>query len=129
MSWQGDQVPEAIGEYLNQKGVKPSLPDRTHAAGNPVIACLKQNFKGTVAGEEYTKWPGPTRLLRRVAKARAALLDAVFAFSSGAAGIQFSRNMTQAGLRPYASHAFVIDALSLPRLGELALGISAPSTG
>ena len=26
-SWQGDQVPQAIGEYLNQKGVKTALHD------------------------------------------------------------------------------------------------------
>jgi branched-chain amino acid transport system substrate-binding protein len=25
-SWQGDEVPQAIGEYLNQKGVKTALP-------------------------------------------------------------------------------------------------------
>jgi branched-chain amino acid transport system substrate-binding protein len=58
VSWQGDQVPQAIGEYLNQKGVKSAfLIAPNYAAGKDVIAGLKANFKGTVAGEEYTKWP------------------------------------------------------------------------
>ena len=27
-SWQGDQVPQAVGEFMNQKGVKSAVPDR-----------------------------------------------------------------------------------------------------
>ena len=27
-SWQNDQTPQAMGEYMNQKGVKSGLPDR-----------------------------------------------------------------------------------------------------
>ena len=27
-SWQGDQVPQAIGEYMNQKGVKSGICSR-----------------------------------------------------------------------------------------------------
>ena len=45
VSWQGDQVPQAIGEYLNQKGVKSAfLIAPNYAAGKDVIAGLKQNF-------------------------------------------------------------------------------------
>ena len=126
VSWQGDQVPQAIGEYLNQKGVKSAfLIAPNYAAGKDVIAGLKQNFKGTVAGEEYTKWPDQLDFSVELAKARAAKPDAVFAFYPGAAGIQFLTQYTQAGLKAQIPlyTAFVIDALSLPRLGELALGI------
>ena len=122
VSWQGDQVPQAIGEYLNQKGVKSAfLIAPNYAAGKDVIAGLKENFKGTVAGEEYTKWPDQLDFSVELAKARAAKPDAVFAFYPGAAGIQFLTQYAQAGLKAQIPlyTAFVIDALSLPRLGEL----------
>ena len=54
-SWQGDQVPQAIGEYMNQKGVKSAyLIAPNYAAGKDVIAGVKANFKGQILGEDYT---------------------------------------------------------------------------
>jgi len=126
VSWQGDQVPQAIGEYLNQKGVKSAfLIAPNYAAGKDVLAGLKANFKGSVAGEEYTKWPDQLDFSVELAKARAAKPDAVFAFYPGAAGVQFLTQYAQAGLKGqiplYTS--FVVDALSLPRLNDLAAGV------
>jgi branched-chain amino acid transport system substrate-binding protein len=126
VSWQGDQVPQAIGEYLNQKGVKSAfLIAPNYAAGKDVIAGLKSNFKGTVAGEEYTKWPDQLDFSVELSKARAARPDAVFAFYPGAAGVQFLTQYAQMGLKAQVPlyTAFVVDALSLPRLKELALGV------
>src|SRR5215471_16835491 len=126
VSWQGDQVPQAIGEYLNQKGVKSAfLIAPNYAAGKDVLAGLKANFKGSVAGEEYTKWPDQLDFSVELAKARAAKPDAVFAFYPGAAGVQFLTQYAQAGLKAQVPlyTAFVVDALSLPRLNELALGV------
>jgi branched-chain amino acid transport system substrate-binding protein len=126
VSWQGDQVPQAIGEHLNQKGVKSAfLIAPNYAAGKDVIAGLKANFKGTVAGEEYTKWPNQLDFSVELAKARAAKPDAVFAFYPGAAGVQFLTQYAQAGLKAQVPlyTAFVVDALSLPRLNDLALGV------
>src|SRR5205085_1300034 len=99
VSWQGDQVPQAIGEYLNQKGVKSAfLIAPNYAAGKDVIAGLKANFKGGIVGEEYTKWPDQLDFSVELAKARAVKPDAVFAFYPGAAGIQFLTQYAQAGL-------------------------------
>ncbi len=85
VSWQGDQVPEAIGEYLNQKAVPSAfLIAPNYAAGKGVLAGLKANFKGSVSGEEYTKWPDQLDFSVELAKARAAKPDAVFAFYPGA---------------------------------------------
>jgi len=126
VSWQGDQVPQAIGEYLNQNGVKSAfLIAPNYAAGKDVLAGLKANFKGAVAGEEYTKWPDQLDFSVELAKARAMRPDAVFAFYPGAAGIQFLTQYAQAGLKSQIPlyTAFVIDALSLPRLNDLALGV------
>jgi branched-chain amino acid transport system substrate-binding protein len=55
-SWQGDQVPQAVGEYMNQKGVKTAfLIAPNYAAGKDVLAGVKANFKGQIVGEEYTR--------------------------------------------------------------------------
>jgi len=125
-SWQGDQVPQAIGEYMNQKNVKTAyLIAPNYAAGKDVIAGLKANFRGQVLGEDYTRWPDQLDFSPELSKARAAKPDAIFAFYPGPAGIQFLTQFSQFGLRERIPlyTAFIIDALSLPRLGELALGI------
>jgi branched-chain amino acid transport system substrate-binding protein len=57
-SWQGDQVPQAVGEYMTQKGIKTVyLIAPNYAAGKDVIAGFKANFKGQVLGEDFTRWP------------------------------------------------------------------------
>jgi branched-chain amino acid transport system substrate-binding protein len=126
VSWQGDQVPQAIGEYLNQKSVKSAfLIAPNYAAGKDVLAGVKANFKGSIAGEEYTRWPDQLDFSVELGKARAAKPDAVFAFYPGAAGVQFLTQYAQAGLKAQFPlyTAFVVDALSLPRLGDLAVGV------
>jgi branched-chain amino acid transport system substrate-binding protein len=125
-SWQGDQVPQAVGEFMNQKGVKSAyLLAPNYAAGKDVLAGLKANFKGQIVGEDYTKWPDQLDFSVELSKARAAKPDAVFAFYPSAAGIQFLTQYSQSGLRGqiplYTS--FIVDALSLPRLGDLALNV------
>jgi branched-chain amino acid transport system substrate-binding protein len=125
-SWQGDQVPQAIGEYMNQKGVKSVyLLAPNYAAGKDVIAGVKANFKGKIIGEDYTRWPDQLDFSTELSKARAAKPDAIFAFYPGAVGIQFLTQYSQSGLRGqiplYTS--FIVDALSLPRLKDLSLGV------
>jgi branched-chain amino acid transport system substrate-binding protein len=125
-SWQGDQVPQAIGEYMNQKNVQTAyLIAPNYAAGKDVISGLKANFRGQVLGEDYTRWPDQLDFSPELSKARAAKPDAIFAFYPGPAGIQFLTQYSQFGLRERIPlyTAFIIDALSLPRLGESALGI------
>jgi branched-chain amino acid transport system substrate-binding protein len=124
VSWQGDQAAQATGEYLNQKGVKTLfLIDPNYAAGKDVV---KANFKGQVVGEEYTAWPGQLDFSAELTKARAAKPDAIFAFYPGAAGAQFLTQYAQSGLKGQIPlyTAFMIDALSLPKIGELALGVA-----
>jgi branched-chain amino acid transport system substrate-binding protein len=126
-SWQGDQVPQAVGEYMSQKGVKTVyLIAPNYAAGKDVIAGFKANFKGQVVGEDFTRWPDQLDFSAELSKARAAKPDALFAFFPGGAGVQFLTQYSQAGLRNQIPlyTAFVIDALSLPLLKDLSLGIS-----
>jgi len=100
------------------------LIDPNYAAGKDVAAGVKANFKGEVAGEEYTTWPGQLDFSAELTKARAAKPDAIFAFYPGSAGAQFLLQYAQAGLKGQIPlyTAFVIDALSLPKVGDLALG-------
>jgi branched-chain amino acid transport system substrate-binding protein len=125
-SWQGDQAPQAVGEYMNQKGIKTAyLLAPNYAAGKDVIAGLKANYKGQVVGEDYTKWPDQLDFSAELSKARAAKPDAIFAFYPGAAGVQLLTQYAQSGLRGQIPlyTAYVIDAISLPRLNDLALGV------
>ena len=125
-SWQGDQVPQAVGEYMNQKDVKAAyLIAPNYAAGKDVLAGVKANFRGQIVGEDYTRWPDQLDFSAELSKARSAKPDAIFAFYPGPAGVQFLTQYSQFGLRDRIPlyTAFIIDALSLPLLGDLALGI------
>jgi branched-chain amino acid transport system substrate-binding protein len=126
-SWQGDQAAQATGEYLNRKGVKTLyLIDPNYAAGRDVAAGVKANFHGEIVGEEYTAWPAQLDFSAELTKARATKPDAIFAFYPGAAGAQFLTQYAQSGLKGQIPlyTAFMIDALSLPKVGELVLGIA-----
>lgn len=127
VSWQGDQAAQATGEYLTQQGVKTLfLIDPNYAAGKDVAAGVKANFKGEVVGEEYTPWPGQLDFSAELTKARAAKPDAIFAFYPGSAGAQFLTQYAQVGLKGQVPlyTAYMIDAISLPRIGNLALGVA-----
>jgi branched-chain amino acid transport system substrate-binding protein len=125
-SWQNDQTPQAVGEYMNQKGVKTAfLIGPNYAAGKDMLAGVGSTFKGKVIGQELTKWPDQLDFSAELSKARAAKPDAVFAFYPGAAGVQFLNQYAQAGLKGQIPlyTAFTIDELSLPLQKENALGV------
>ncbi len=125
-SWQNDQTPEAMGLYMNQKGIKSVfLIGPNYAAGKDMLAGVKSTFKGQVLGEEYTVWPSQLDFSAELSKARASKAEAVFVFYPGAAGVQFLNQYTQAGIKQQIPlyTAFTIDELSLPLQKENALGV------
>ena len=125
-SWQNDQTPEAMGLYMNQKGVKSAfLIGPNYAAGRDMLAGLKLTYKGRIIGEEYTRWPDQLDFSAELSKAREAKPDAIFVFYPGGAGVQFITQYVQAGLKGQIPlyQVFTIDELSLPRLKDLAVGI------
>src|ERR1700681_3454308 len=125
-SWQNDQTPQAVGLYMNQKGVKSAfLIGPNYAAGKDMLAGVAATFKGKVVGQELTKWPDQLDFSAELSKAREAKPDAIFVFYPGKAGVQFLAQYSQAGLKgtiPLYT-AFTIDELSLPLQKELALGV------
>jgi branched-chain amino acid transport system substrate-binding protein len=125
-SWNNDQTPQAMGEYMNQKDVKSVyLIGPNYAAGKDMLAGVASTFKGKVVGEDLTKWPDQLDFSAELTKVKAAKPDAVFVFYPGAAGVQFLTQYSQAGLKGQIPlyTAFTIDALSLPLQKEMALGV------
>src|SRR3954468_8695961 len=84
-SWQNDQTPMAMGEYLNKKGVKSLyLMAGNYAAGKDMLAGVKRTFKGEIKGEDLTKWPDQLDFSAELAKIAAAKPEGIFIFYPGA---------------------------------------------
>ena len=125
-SWQNDQTPQAMGEYMNQKGVKSVfLIGPNYAAGKDMLTGVRATFKGRVVAEELTKWPDQLDFSAELSKVRAAKPDAVFVFYPGAAGVQFLTQYAQAGLKGQIPlyTAFTVDETTLPLQKDLAIGV------
>ncbi len=125
-SWNNDQTPQAVGLYMNQKGVKSAfLIGPNYAAGKDMLEGVAATFKGKIVGRELTRWPDQLDFSAELSKARAAKPDAIFAFYPGGAGIQFVTQYAQSGLKGQIPlyTAFTIDELSIPRLKDLAVGV------
>ena len=125
-SWNNDQTPEAMGMYMNQKGLKKVFQiGPNYAAGKDMLQGMRNTYKGEVVGQEMTRWPDQLDFSAELSKARAAHPDAIFIFYPGAAGVQFITQYVQAGLKGQIPlyQVFSIDELSLPRLKDLAVGV------
>jgi branched-chain amino acid transport system substrate-binding protein len=125
-SWQNDQTPQAVGEYMNQKAVKSVyLIGPNYAAGRDMLNGVRATFKGQIVGEDLTKWPDQLDFSAELSKVRAAKPDAVFVFYPGASGVQFLTQYAQSGLKGQIPlyTAFTIDAITLPLQKDLALGV------
>jgi branched-chain amino acid transport system substrate-binding protein len=125
-SWNNDQTPQAVGLYMNQKGVKTAfLIGPNYAAGRDMLTGVRATFKGQIVGEELTKWPDQLDFSTELSKVRAAKPDSVFVFYPGAAGVQFLTQYAQSGLKGQIPlyTAFTVDAITLPLQKDLALGV------
>ena len=126
VAWQNDNLHEAVGQYVMEKGFKnvyilaPNYP-----AGKDALAGFKRFYTGALAGEVYTKL-GQKDYAAEIASLRAAKPDAVFFFLPGGMGISFLKQYNQAGLTgqiPLFGPAFSFDQGILGAVGEAALGV------
>jgi branched-chain amino acid transport system substrate-binding protein len=120
-SWQNDQTPQAMGEVLNQLGVKSVyIMAPNYAAGKDMVAGVESTFKGEVKGKDLTKWGADAQLdfSAELAKAKSSGAEGIFVFYPGAAGGAFVKQYEQAGLRGQMKlfSVFTVDAISLPKL-------------
>ncbi|NQV54373.1 MAG: ABC transporter substrate-binding protein [Rhodospirillales bacterium] len=119
IAWQNDQTPMAMGELLNQKGVKSLyVIAPNYSAGKDMVAGATRTFKGKIVGRDMTAWPAQKDWSAELTKVKAAKPDGVFIFYPGGHGPAFLKQYQQAGLTgkiPLYS-VFTLDSLSLPRL-------------
>ena len=124
-SWQNDQTTMAMGEVLNQLGVKRLyIMAPNYNAGKGMVKGVTSTFKGEIVGKDMTKFPAQLDFSAELAKIRSVNPDAVFVFYPGKHGLQIIKQYSQAGLQgkiPFYS-AFTVDSLNLPRLKDLADG-------
>lgn len=122
-SWQNDQGPMALGEVLNQRGVKSLyIMAPNYAAGKNMVAGVERTFKGEIKGKDLTKWGADAQLdfSAELAKAKASGADGIFVFYPGKAGGAFIKQYQQSGLRETMPlyTVFTIDGLSIPKLQD-----------
>ncbi len=125
-SWQNDQTPMAMGEYLNQKGVKSLyIMAPNYAAGKDMAAGVERIFKGEIKGKDLTKWGADAQLdfSAELAKAKASGAEALFIFYPGKAGGAFIKQYQQAGLQDKMPlyTVFTVDSIALPKLQKAGL--------
>src|SRR3977135_2327831 len=78
-SWQNDQTPQAVGLYMNQKGVKTAfLIGPNYAAGKDMLEGVAATFKGQIVGQELTRWPDQLDFSPEISKAPPAQPDGLF---------------------------------------------------
>jgi len=126
VAWQNDNLHEAMGQHVSDKGYKnvymlaPNYP-----AGKDALAGFKRYYKGGIAGEVYTKL-GQSDYAAEISALRAAKPDAVFFFLPAGMGINFLKQYSQAGLKeqiPIFGPAFSFDETILKPVGDAALGV------
>ena len=120
-SWQNDQTPMAMGEYLNQVGVKSLyIMSPNYAAGKDMANGVETTFKGEIKGKDLTKWGADAQLdfSAELAKAKASGAEAIFVFYPGKAGGAFIKQYQQAGLQDVMPlyTVFTVDSIALPKL-------------
>ena len=98
VSWPNDAYHEAAGQYANTRDLKSVyLVAPNYQAGKDSLAGFKRTFKGSVAGENYTKL-GQLDYAAELAEIRAAKPQAVYIFLPGGMGINFIKQYVGAGL-------------------------------
>src|SRR6266436_6095374 len=97
-AWQNDAPHEAMGKYLQDKGVKKLyLMAPNYQAGKDALTGVKRQFKGEIVGEVYTNI-SQLDFAAEIAQLRAAKPDALYIFYPGGLGISFVKQYAQAGL-------------------------------
>ena len=122
-SWQNDQTPMAMGQYLTDQGVKSLyIMAPNYAAGKDMVAGVESTFQGEIVGKDFTKWGADAQLdfSAELAKAKASGAEGIFVFYPGKAGGAFIKQYQQAGLQGVMPlyTVFTVDAIALPKLQE-----------
>ena len=130
VSWQNDSLHESAGQNATNLGYKTAfILAPNYQAGKDALTGFKRFFKGTIAGELYTRLD-QTDYAPEMAQIRAANPEAVFQFHPGGLGIAFLRQYQQAGLLgkiPMVGASASVDTTILKAVGDAAVGINLSS--
>jgi branched-chain amino acid transport system substrate-binding protein len=127
---QNDASSEAMGQYLQSKGVsRVFLISSNYPAGRDKMSGFKRFFRGEIVGELYTPF-NQLDYAAEIAQVRAAKPDAVFEFLPGGVGINFLKQFSESGLkgtvRLYTDFGG-LDETMIAAVGDAALGTSTAS--
>ncbi|GAB4401748.1 MAG: ABC transporter substrate-binding protein [Rhodoferax sp.] len=126
VAWQNDNLHEAVGKTVYDKGFKKvALLAPNYPGGRDALAGFKRYFQGTVAFEAYT----PLSQLdygAELSKIRASGADAVYIFLPGGLGVNFIKQFVGEGLSKdmtLFSPGFSADEDVIRAVGEPMLGL------
>ncbi|MES2581708.1 MAG: ABC transporter substrate-binding protein [Pseudomonadota bacterium] len=124
-SWQNDNLHEAVGKTVTDKGFKRvALIAPNYPAGKDALAGFKRFYKGAVASESFTQL-NQLDYGAEISQLRATKPDAVYIFLPGGMGINFIKQFVGAGLSKdmtlfgpgFSADEDVIKAVGEPMLG------------
>ncbi|MCB5364265.1 ABC transporter substrate-binding protein [Pusillimonas sp. CC-YST705] len=122
-----DDPAESMGVYATDQGFKKVyLMAPNYQAGKEMLGGFKRFYKGEVVDEVYTPL-NQADYSAEISQLQASGADAVFVFYPGGMGINFVKQMRQAGMLgklPVLS-VFTVDGTTLPALQGLADGVIA----
>ena len=125
VAWQNDNLHEAVGKYVQDKGFKNVvIVTPNYPGGKDAVAGFTRFYKGKVAEEIYTKL-GQLDYAAELAQIRAIKPDALFFFLPGGMGINFVKQFVAAGLSRdtqlfapgFSADEDVIKAVGAPMMG------------
>jgi len=98
LAWQNDTMSEAMGQYAQDVGHKNAyLMSSAYQAGKDKLNGFKRYFKGEIANEVYTPL-GQLDFSAEISALQAASPEALFVFYTGGTGVNFARQVRQAGV-------------------------------
>ncbi len=121
-----DGAAEALGELATKDRIKSIVAlAPNYQSGKDNIAGFARTFSGGKIVEQILFKFGETDFQADLAKVQAAKPDAVFIFAPGAMGISFMKQWAASGagknIKIYSM--YVVDHLTLPAIGDAALGV------
>jgi branched-chain amino acid transport system substrate-binding protein len=121
-----DGAAEALGELATKDRIKSIVAMApNYQSGKDNIAGFTRTFKGGKIVEQILFKFGETDFQADLAKVQAAKPDAIFIFAPGAMGISFMKQWAASGagksIKIYSM--YVVDHMTLPAIGEAALGV------
>ncbi len=98
LAWQNDTMSEAMGQYVQDVGHKNAyLMTTSYQAGKDKLNGFKRYFKGDIVKEVYTPL-GQLDFSAEISALQAAGPEALFVFYTGGTGVNFVRQLRQAGV-------------------------------